>query len=108
MPPVEGPPRAHSTVRQAKVVAHNILADIRGRDKVRYRYTNTAEAVSLGSSDAAVRFYGLRFYGFLARIIWLVGYSSLVTGTSNRIRIIMDWLLSSVFGREITLIKLKK
>ena len=95
-------------MRQAKVVAHNILADIRGRDKEPYRYTNTAEAVSLGSSDAAVRFYSLRVYGFLARLIWLVGYSSLVTGAPNRIRIIMDWLLSSVFGRDVTFIKLTR
>ena len=99
------PPRAHIAVRQAKVVAYNILSDIRGRDRQKYRYSNNAEAVSLGSSDAVVRFYGLRLYGFLANILWLIGYSSLVTGTPNRIRIIMDWLLSSVFGRDVTFIK---
>jgi NADH:quinone reductase (non-electrogenic) len=95
-------------VRQARVVANNILSDIRGRDKKPYHYTNTAEAISLGSSDAAVRFYGLRLYGFPARLIWLVGYSSLVTGESNRIRIIMDWLLSLVFGRDVTFINLTR
>ena len=93
---------------QAEVVAHNILADIRGRDRKPYRYTNTAEAVSLGSSNVAVRFYGLWLYGLLARLIWLLGYSFLVTGDPNRVRIIMDWLLSVVFGRDITFIKLKK
>ncbi|MBI2857864.1 MAG: FAD-dependent oxidoreductase [Chloroflexi bacterium] len=102
------PPRAHTAVRQARVVAHNILADIRGKDRKPYRYANTAEAVSLGSSDAVVRFYGLRLYGLPARLVWLLGYSFLVTGTSNRIRIIIDWLLSSVFGRDITFIKMKK
>ena len=101
------PPRAHIAVRQAKVVAHNILADIRGRDRQKYRYSNNAEAVSLGSSDAVVRFYGLRLYGFWASILWLIGYSSLVTGMSNRIRIIMDWLLSSVFGRDVTFTNLR-
>jgi len=99
------PPRAHIAVRQAKTVAHNILADIRGRDRQKYRYSNNAEAISLGSSDAVVRLYGLRLYGFLASILWLIGYSSLVTGIPNRIRIIMDWLLSSVFGRDVTLTK---
>lgn len=102
------PPRAHTTVRQARVVAHNILADIRGRDKKPYHYTNTAEAVSLGSSDAVVRFYSLRLYGCLARFIWLVGYSFLVTGAPNRVRIIMDWLLSLIFGRDVTFIKIGK
>ncbi|MFH0942326.1 MAG: FAD-dependent oxidoreductase [Chloroflexota bacterium] len=100
------PPRAHTAVRQARVVAYNILADIRGKTRRPYRYTNTAEAVSLGSSDAVVRFHGLRLYGLLARLLWLLGYSYLVTGTPNRIRIVMDWLLSLVFGRDVTYIKL--
>jgi NADH dehydrogenase len=102
------PPRAHTAVRQAKVVAHNIIADIRGRDKISYRYTQNAEMVSLGTYKAVLRFHGLRVYGFPARLIWLAGYSLLVTGTYNRIRIILDWILSSIFGRDTTLIKLRK
>lgn len=102
------PPRAHTTVRQAKVAAHNILAEIRGRDKKSYRYSDTTEVISLGASNAILRFHGLRVYGFVARFIWLVGYSSLVTGGYNRIRIIMDWLLSLIFGRDTTFLKLRK
>ena len=101
------PPRAHTTVRQARIAAHNILADIRGRDKRPYLYSNTAEMVSIGTSKAIFRFRGLRVYGFPARLIWLVGYSLLVTGTYNRIRVIMDWILSFIFGRDTTLIKLR-
>ncbi|MFH1647064.1 MAG: NAD(P)/FAD-dependent oxidoreductase, partial [Chloroflexota bacterium] len=101
-------PRAHTTVRQARIVAHNILADIRGRDKRPYLYSNTAEMVSIGTSKAIFRFHGLRVYGFPARLIWLAGYSLLVTGTYNRIRVIMDWILSFIFGRDTTLIKLRK
>jgi NADH dehydrogenase len=100
------PPRAHTAVRQAKIVARNILAEIRGRDKKPYRYSSNSEVVSLGASKAVFRFYGLRLYGFPALLVWLVGYSMLVTGTYNRIRIIMDWLLSLVFGRDTTLLKL--
>ncbi|OGO45783.1 MAG: hypothetical protein A2Z05_02905 [Chloroflexi bacterium RBG_16_60_22] len=101
------PPRAHTTVRQARIAAHNILADIRGRDKRPYLYSNTAEMVSIGTSKAIFRFRGLRVYGFPARLIWLAGYSLLVTGTYNRIRVIMDWILSFIFGRDTTLIKLR-
>lgn len=102
------PPRAHMAVRQAKIAAHNILAEIRGRDKKPYRYSSTPEILSLGASKAALRFRGLRLYGFLARLIWLVAYSLLVTGTYNRVRIITDWLLSLFFGRDITFLKLMK
>jgi len=54
-------PRAHTAVRQAKIVAFNILAEIRGRDKKPYRYVNTAEMVSLGASKAVFRFHVFEF-----------------------------------------------
>ena len=79
-----------------------------GRDKKPYRYSGTPEILSLGASRAVLSFFGLRLYGFLARLIWLLAYSLLITGIYNRIRIIMDWLLSLVFGRDITFLKLMK
>lgn len=109
--PVTGepvPPRAHTAVRQAKAVARNLLAEIRGQPCIPYHYTNTAEAVSLGGSDAVVRFMKLRFYGKAARFLWLLGYVYLVTGIPNRIRIVLDWLFSLVFGRDVTYIHLPK
>lgn len=102
------PPRAQTTVGQAKIVAHNILAGIRGKDKKAYRYSNTAEAVSLGSSKAIVRFHSLRLYGFPAHLIWLVGHSLLVAGMYNRIKITMDCLFYLIFGRDITYIRPQK
>ncbi|MBI2832427.1 MAG: FAD-dependent oxidoreductase [Chloroflexi bacterium] len=102
------PPRAHIAVRQAKVVAHNILAEIRGRDKRSYHYSNTAEIISLGASRAMLRFHGLRLYGFLARLVWVGAYLLLVTGNYNRIRIVQDWLLALIFGRDTTFLKLLK
>jgi NADH dehydrogenase len=101
------PPRAHTTVRQAKIAAHNILAEIRGGDKKTYRYSQSGEIVSLGPSKAVMRLHGLRLYGFPARLIWLVAYSLLVAGAYNRIRILMDWLLSLMFGRDVTHLRLK-
>jgi NADH dehydrogenase len=102
------PPRAHTAVRQAKIVAHNILAEIRGRDKKPYHYSSSSEMVSLGASKAVFRFQSLRLYGLPALLIWLVVYSLLIMGTYNRVRIIMDWLLSAVFGRDTTLLELMK
>jgi NADH dehydrogenase len=102
------PPRAYIAVQQAKVVAHNILAGIRGGDKKPYCYSGTPEILSLGSSKAVLRIHGLRFYGFIARLIWTVVYSSLITGIYNRVRVLTDWLLSLLFGRDITYLKLMK
>ncbi|MEE8413833.1 MAG: FAD-dependent oxidoreductase [Dehalococcoidales bacterium] len=102
------PPRAHNAVRQAKIVAGNILAEIRGRDKKPYIYDSGGQIVSLGDTKAVFRFHNLRLYGFPARLIWLAAYSLLATGHYNRIRILSDWTLSFLFGRDTTFLKLKK
>ena len=109
--PVSGhgiPARAHTTVRQAKVAAYNILAESRNRPRKSYRYSQSGEIVSLGSSKAVFRFHGIRLYGFVARFIWIVAYGSLAMGAANRVRIMMDWLLSLIFGRDITLLQLSQ
>ena len=99
------PARAHTTVRQAKVAAGNILADIRGRERKQYHYSNPVDIVSLGASRAVFRYGRFRLYGFAARLIWLVSYSLLVTGAYNRLRVAGDWFLSLVFGRDTTFLK---
>ncbi|MBI4283133.1 MAG: NAD(P)/FAD-dependent oxidoreductase [Chloroflexi bacterium] len=102
------PQRAHNAVRQAKIVAANVLAEARGREKKRYHYTNSAEIVSLGRYKAILRLYQLRVYGLPARLVWLLAYSSLTMGLNNRVRITIDWLMARLFGRDITLIKVDK
>lgn len=99
------PPKAHTGVRQAKVATHNILADIRGREKQPYIYSNPFDVVPLGPSKAVVSFHGLRIYGLLARFLWIAGYTALVPQTYNRVRILVDWLLSLFFGRDMTFLK---
>ncbi|NLT65335.1 MAG: FAD-dependent oxidoreductase [Acidobacteria bacterium] len=96
------PARAHIAVRQARAVARNILADIRGGEGKPYRYHRIPQMVSLGSFRAVVKWRRLRLYGLPARIAWMAAYLFLITGTYNRIRITMDWLLSFVFGRDTT------
>jgi NADH dehydrogenase len=101
------PPRAHSTVRQAKVAAGNILADIRGVGKKPYRFSNPFDTVSLGTTKAAFRYNDFYLFGVLGRFVWLVGYLLLMKGSYNRVRIFADGFFSAIFGRDITNVKIK-
>lgn len=101
------PPRAHIAVRQAPVVAANIVAGLKGGPRRRYRYFHMGEMVSLGSHTAAVTLYGLRLYGPVARFIWLNAYLGVLLGTYNRIRVLTDWFLALIFGRDTTLLEIK-
>ena len=100
------PPRAHTAVRQARIAAKNILAEIRGYEKVPYRYSRSSDIVSLGGSRAVFRFHNIRIYGFAAKLVWLAAYTFLVTGAYNRLRITNDWILTRMFGRDTTFLKL--
>jgi NADH dehydrogenase len=102
------PPLAHTAVRHAKIVARNILADIRGENKKPYLYSKPPDMVSLGTYKAVFRYRFLRLYGLLPRILMDLGYFFLVTGTSHRIRIVTDWLLSLFFHRDTTLLRKDK
>jgi NADH:ubiquinone reductase (H+-translocating) len=102
------PPRAYTAVRQAETIARNILADIRGGEPKPYRYGRIPQMVSLGASRAVVRFGNIQLYGYPARLVWLGAYMLLIAGWYNRIRVLMDWLLSSMFGRDTTFLRITK
>jgi NADH dehydrogenase len=99
------PPLAHTAVRQARVVAKNVLADIRGLSRKTYHYSKPPDLINLGTYKAVFRFRFVRLYGFLARFILTVAYLLLITGMPNRIRIVTDWLLSLTFGRDTTILR---
>jgi NADH dehydrogenase FAD-containing subunit len=101
-------PLAHTTVRQARIVAGNIRSDIRGWDKKKYQYSRPPDMVSLGSYKAVFHFRRVRLYGYLPRLILALIYLFLVTGTPNRVRIVVDWTLSFIFSRDTTLLKLNR
>ncbi|MBM2832472.1 MAG: yumB1 [Dehalococcoidia bacterium] len=101
------PATAHIAVRQPAVAVANILADLRGQPKKAYTYFYMGQLVSLGSHSAVVKFYGLRLPGLPARVIWLVLYLNIMAGLYNRTRVALDWFLGLIFGRDITLLRLR-
>jgi NADH dehydrogenase len=102
------PPLAHTAVRQARIVAGNVLADIRGLNRKTYRYSKPPDMVSLGTYKAVFHFRFVRLYGYFPRLILALIYLFLITGTPNRTRVVIDWLLSLIFGRDTTFLRLNK
>jgi NADH dehydrogenase len=102
------PPLAHTAVRQARIVASNVLADIRGLNRKTYRYSKPPDMVSLGTYKAVFHFRFVRLYGYFPRLILALIYLFLITGIPNRTRIVIDWLLSLIFGRDTTFLRLNK
>ncbi|MCL4535026.1 MAG: FAD-dependent oxidoreductase [Bacteroidetes bacterium] len=101
------PPTAHIAVRQPKVVAANIVAELEGRPKQPYRYRHMGQIIALGPRSAVAEIYGFRTHGFLTRLVRMVAYSAVMMGRYNRIRVFTDWLLGLFFGRDSTLLRVR-
>ena len=104
------PARAHIVVRQPRIVAKNIVADLTGGGVKKRAFETpwSAELVSLGSRRAAVKLPFIRLYGLPAKVLWLLGYLLLVHSRYTRTRVALDWLLALVFGRDLTHLRLPR
>ncbi|MEF9437846.1 MAG: NAD(P)/FAD-dependent oxidoreductase [Candidatus Mariimomonas ferrooxydans] len=102
------PLRAHFATRQAKRLAGNIWADIKGIPEKPFRSGSNPAIVFLGSRNAIADVYGLHFHGFFIRFMGLIGYIFLMKGFLNRIRVTTDWFFNFLFGRDTTLLKVEK
>lgn len=99
------PATAHIAIRQPRTVAHNIWADMHGRQRRPYVYRHMGQLVSLGPRTALADLYGLRFTGLGPRVLWSLAYAGLMKGRYNQARVVTDWALGVLFGRDSTLLR---
>lgn len=66
---VPQPPTAHIAMEQGEIIAHNILAQIKGNKLQEYEFNRVGEIVTLGRTNAIGDLFGLRFKGLLAKFM---------------------------------------
>lgn len=95
------PPNAQHAVRQANLLAKNIVASLRDRPVKPYHHKNVGSVASLGLHKGVADVYNIKLKGFLA---WAAhrGYHVARVPTFNRkARVVADWLLGGLFRREV-------
>lgn len=85
------PPNAATAVREARVVAHNVAAELGGGARRRYEYRSEGNLVSLGQGDAVVDVRGVRLEGLPAWLFWRGFYLSQLMGFKDRMGVLLDW-----------------
>lgn len=98
-------PEGQVAWQQAKVVAANLAASLRGRPLRRFRFKRLGRLVSLGRRYAVVEFFGMRFWGFPAWWLWRTTYLFKLPGLRNKLRVMLDWTLDLFFPRETVRIR---
>jgi NADH:quinone reductase (non-electrogenic) len=96
------PPTAQHAIRQAKVVANNLGAEL-GVGKVRhYRYSSRTAFVNLGRYKAVGRIGAVTFRGFLAWWLARTYHLSQIPGAFRKLRAVIDWTVSLPFQRDLS------
>ena len=96
------PPTAQHAVRQGKVVAHNIAAQLGVAARPRpFGYKAKASFVNLGRYKAVGKLGPAAFRGFAAWWMARSYHMSQIPGASRKIRAVVDWTVGLPFGRDV-------
>ncbi|MFE9409472.1 NAD(P)/FAD-dependent oxidoreductase [Streptomyces sp. NPDC006704] len=94
-------PNAQHAVRQAKVLAENVAAAVRGEDVKRYRHKNAGSVASLGLHQGVAHVYGRKLKGYPAWFMHRAYHLSRVPTFNRKARVLAEWTLAGLFKREI-------
>lgn len=110
IPLVEGicPPTAQFAIREAKVLAHNVVATIRNQEKKTFYFKSLGMMGALGHHNAVGELFGkIKISGFLAWLMWRFIYWYKLPGLTRKIKVIFSWMLDTVFPIEDVQLKLE-
>ncbi|WP_344415060.1 NAD(P)/FAD-dependent oxidoreductase [Pseudonocardia ailaonensis] len=94
-------PSAQHAVRQAKVLADNIKAYLRGYEMTQYKHSYAGSVASLGLYKGVAQIYGVKLRGFPAWFMHRTYHVSRMPTWNRRFRILMDWTTALLMGREV-------
>jgi NADH dehydrogenase len=94
------PPTAQHASREGKVLAHNIVARIRGEDLVPFRFNTLGLLASIGRRTGVARILGVNFSGFLAWWLWRTIYLLKLPRFEKKLRVALDWTLDVFFSKD--------
>jgi NADH dehydrogenase len=94
-------PTAQHAVRQAKQLADNIVATMRGRAVKQYRHAYAGSVASLGLHRGVAEVYGIKLRGLPAWWMHRTYHVARLPTFNRKMRVLADWTLALFFPREI-------
>ena len=100
-PEAKTSPSAQHAVRQAKILADNIVAHVRGKQLKQYKHSYAGSVASLGLYKGVAEIYGIKLRGIIAWFMHRTYHVSRMPTWNRRIRIVFDWTGALFLGREV-------
>jgi NADH:ubiquinone reductase (H+-translocating) len=94
-------PSAQHAVRQATVLADNVIAYLRGQTLGRYQHRYAGSVASLGLYRGVAEVYGIRLRGIVAWFMHRTYHLSRMPTFNRKVRILADWTTALLFRREV-------
>ena len=95
------PPTAQHGMREAITAAKNIEAAIDDRPLKPFVFTTLGQLATIGRRTGVAMVFGFKFSGLIAWGMWRCIYLTKLPRLAKKLRVLMDWTLDLLFGREI-------
>jgi NADH dehydrogenase len=102
------PPTAQHAIRQAKTLANNIVASIRGGEKQTFGFKGLGKMGALGHRSAVADIFGINVSGLLAWWMWRTIYLMKMPGLGRRLKVAASWTLDMFLPPELVELKLNR
>ncbi|HEY2206491.1 MAG TPA: NAD(P)/FAD-dependent oxidoreductase [Pseudonocardia sp.] len=100
-PEAKTSPSAQHAVRQAGVLADNVIAHLRDEPVTPYRHAYAGSVASLGLYKGAAEIYGVKLKGVVAWFMHRTYHLSRMPTFNRKFRIVSDWTQALFFRREV-------
>jgi NADH dehydrogenase len=95
------PPTAQFAIREARTLAGNIRAAIKGEPLKPFHFDSLGTLCVVGHHTACAEIKGFKFSGFFAWFLWRTLYLSKLPGLERKVRVVGDWTIELFFPRDI-------
>ena len=96
------PPTAQFAVRQAKLLAANLIAAAGGRATRAFAYRARGMMASIGHRNGVAQTFGVPLTGLAAWLLWRAYYLSQMPTLSRKLRIFVEWTWGMFVAVDIT------
>ena len=101
------PPTAQHATREARTVAENLAAAIRGGEKQAFQFAGLGKLGSLGHHSAVAEVFGVKVSGFPAWVLWRTIYLMKLPGFDRKVRVGLDWITALLFPADLVQLRVQ-
>jgi len=91
-----------------KHVGENLLRLIRNKPLRPFRFSGIGEGCSIGHRRAVAHLKGIPMWGIPGWVAWRATFMVFIPSWDRRLRILVDWILTALSGREIANIRMNE